>query len=271
MAASEAIANILASDDFFARLGLPRQKAEPAEVRRTYRRRALQCHPDKTDHPRANEAFQQLSEAFECLHEEKSQAAYLRTALQQHRREEQRHQKRKRGDGGGGDGKKRSAAGGTWYQRARSWADIERELARREEAERVMRAQFVASQSSKFNSREAERLLLRAQKICRTLDQRTSDAVNPLWATLVEQEAAAAALSEDLPEGWEARRSHGGVLYYFHAKTGQSSSVHPDPAVAAERERAREGAAAPSAPGAAAGASSSGGGNARGQLTEMLE
>jgi curved DNA-binding protein CbpA len=272
MAASEAIANILASDDFFARLGLPRQKAEPAEVRRTYRRRALQCHPDKTDHPRANEAFQQLSEAFECLHEEKSQAAYLRTALQQHRREEQRHQKRKRGDGGGGDGKKRSAAGGTWYQRARSWADIERELARREEAERVMRAQFVASQSSKFNSREAERLLLRAQKICRTLDERrTSDAVNPLWATLVEQEAAAAALFEDLPEGWEARRSHGGVLYYFHAKTGQSSSVHPDPAVAAERERAREGAAAPSAPGAAAGASSSGGGNARGQLTEMLE
>ena len=234
--AAEVIGAILTSADFFARLGLPRQKIAPADVRKAYRRRALQCHPDKTDHPRANEAFQQLSEAFECLHDEKAQAAYLLVAIrQQQKQQQQRDHKRRRSDDGGGSKKRRSGgstAGATWYQRARSWADIERELARREKIERAIRAQFVASQSSKFSCREAERLLLRAQKICRTLDERKSDGdgdkkINPLWATLVEQEAAASAMLDDLPEGWEARRSHHGTLYYFHARTGQSSSEHP--------------------------------------------
>ena len=231
--AAEVISSIITSGaEFFARLGLPPQKTTPADVRRAYRRRALVCHPDKTDHPRANEAFQQLSEAFECLHDENKQATYVRTAMRQ--QERQAH-KRRRHDEGEGSKKRRagaSAAEATWYQRARSWADIERELARREEAERIVRERFVADQSSKFNCRETERLLLRAQKICRTLDERKSGGgadteVNPLWATLVEQEAAAAAISEDLPEGWEARQSHNSTLYYFHARTGQSSAVHP--------------------------------------------
>ena len=236
--AADVIGAILTSDDFFARLDLPRQKIAPVDVRKTYRRRALQCHPDKTDHPRANEAFQQLSEAFECLHDEKAQAAYLLAAIrqqqQQQQQQQQRDHKRRRSDDGGGSKKRRSGSttGATWYQRARSWADIERELARREEVERAIRARFVASQSSKFSCREAERLLLRAQKICRTLDERKSDGggdktINPLWATLVEQEAAAAAMLDDLPQGWETRRSHNGTLYYFHARTGQSSSDHP--------------------------------------------
>lgn len=231
--ATEAIGSILASADFFARLGLPRQKAAPADVRRIYRRRALLCHPDKCSHPSANEAFQLLSEAFECLHDEKAQDFYLRNTIQQERRRE--NHKRRRNDDSSASSKKRAAggcaSGAAWYQRARSWADIERELARREEAERIARARFVASQSNKFNCREVERLLLRAQKICRTLDERKSGGkdveINPLWATLVEQEAAATAISEDIPDGWEARRAHNGTLYYFHARTGQSSSVHP--------------------------------------------
>jgi hypothetical protein len=236
--AAEAISAILSSADFFARLGLPRQQTAAADVRRSYRRRALQCHPDKSDHPRANEAFQQLSEAFECLHDEKAQAVYLHTARQQ-QEQGHRHKRRRSDTSGGVGGKKRradgSTAGATWYQRARSWADIERELARREEAERVIRERFVASQSSKFNCRETERLLLRTQKICRTLDERkTGTEVNPLWATLVEQEAAAAAISENVPEGWETRRSHDGSLYYFHARTGESSSEHPVRAQAAD-------------------------------------
>ena len=47
-------------------------------MRRQYRRLALLCHPDKTEHKDANRAFQALSEAFECLHDPEKQAVYFR-------------------------------------------------------------------------------------------------------------------------------------------------------------------------------------------------
>ena len=42
-----------------------------------YRRVALRCHPDKVPHPKAKEAFQKLSEAFDCLHDDVQQAMYI--------------------------------------------------------------------------------------------------------------------------------------------------------------------------------------------------
>ena len=269
---------------------------------------------DKTNHPRANEAFLLLSEgestpavlatsravsspqldfpgmggaglrdclhfwtAFECLHDAKSQAVYLSEKSGSadgggaFRQPGHGHHKRKRGGGDAGSHWQKKAAPAP-ERRARSWAEVERDLARREEAERVLRASFVASQSFKFSSKETERLLVRAQKICRTLDERNSpDEVNPLWATLVEQEVAVAGpTTNDLPEGWEVRESRGvqmlgggrgaggGTWYYFHAKTGTSTWEHPDPAVSAKQKKSgwQEGAfgsgearpAAPEAP-----------------------
>ena len=67
--ASAALLEILETEDFFLRLGLPpRQKAAPADVRKSYRKRALLCHPDKSTHPQAGEAFGILAAAFEALH-----------------------------------------------------------------------------------------------------------------------------------------------------------------------------------------------------------
>jgi DnaJ-class molecular chaperone len=146
--AGAVISEILGSDNFFTRLGLPAAKAAPDDVRKQYRRRALQCHPDKSDHPQANAAFQALSEAFDCLHDSDQQKVYMRHVWAEtdsvswaaHQsggqkrkpRWEQRAAKRATGDGSGGGSQ-------TWYQRARSWADIERELLRREEVERQLR------------------------------------------------------------------------------------------------------------------------------------
>ena len=228
IADSHPVLHILATRCFFARLALPRCKATPADVRKQYRQRALLCHPDKSTHPRAKDAFQSLSEAFECLYDERLQAAYL---------------SRTSGVGAGAGKKKRkggpdetgSGTGAeTWYARARSWADIERELQRREEAERRLRAKFVSTMSSRFADHESERLLQRAQGICRTLDERAGNGPNPMWAVLVQRELVAQAEAM-LPDGWEIRRSASEGTYYHCASSGITTFAHPDQKVEAAR------------------------------------
>ncbi|CAI5735824.1 unnamed protein product [Hyaloperonospora brassicae] len=57
----------LESTDYFTVLRLPRA-ASDADVRRAYRQLAVQWHPDKNrSHPRAEEAFKRISEAYEVL------------------------------------------------------------------------------------------------------------------------------------------------------------------------------------------------------------
>ena len=272
--ASAALLEILETEDFFLRLGLPpRQKAAPADVRKSYRKRALLCHPDKVDHPRANEAFQALSEAFECLHDEASQAIYIQQ-LAAHA-----SGKRKRPSHGGGGGKKRGGGGGGRQRPARSWADIERDLARKEEAERRLRAQFVTSQSSRFNEQAGQRLLERAQKICRTLDERSGRTeLNPLWAAQLQAEMPRRPEDEvKLPPGWECRvDAASSRLYYFmrDPNTGAAQAAmrweHPNAEVAAERARIAELVAAAEG-GEGGGAAGGGGGGAREKLQRMLE
>ena len=74
---SEHVAGILEAANFYARLGLEEDTAEPAAVRSAYRSLALKVHPDKCGDPGATEAFKLLSEAFECLYDSEQQNAYL--------------------------------------------------------------------------------------------------------------------------------------------------------------------------------------------------
>ncbi|CAL9114824.1 unnamed protein product [Musa textilis] len=45
-------------------------------IRRQYRRLALQLHPDKNRHPKAEAAFKVVSEAYECLSDEAARRAF---------------------------------------------------------------------------------------------------------------------------------------------------------------------------------------------------
>lgn len=51
--------------------------AEQNEIRKAYRKRALDCHPDKNpDNPKAAERFHELSKALEILTDESARSAY---------------------------------------------------------------------------------------------------------------------------------------------------------------------------------------------------
>ncbi|CAD6991187.1 dnaJ homolog subfamily C member 17 [Ceratitis capitata] len=52
-------------------------EAEQAEIRRAYRKKALECHPDKNpDNPKAAELFHELSKALEILTDTSARDAY---------------------------------------------------------------------------------------------------------------------------------------------------------------------------------------------------
>lgn len=54
--------------------------ASEQEIKKAYRKKALQCHPDKNpDNPKAAELFHELSEALEILSDAKAREAYDRT------------------------------------------------------------------------------------------------------------------------------------------------------------------------------------------------
>ncbi|XP_058817475.1 dnaJ homolog subfamily C member 17, partial [Topomyia yanbarensis] len=62
--------------DLYGLLGIEICATE-AEVRKAYRKKALQCHPDKNpDNPKAAELFQELSKALEILLDSSARAAY---------------------------------------------------------------------------------------------------------------------------------------------------------------------------------------------------
>ncbi|XP_055605368.1 dnaJ homolog subfamily C member 17-like [Uranotaenia lowii] len=62
--------------DLYGMLGVEIGASEQ-EIRKGYRKKALQCHPDKNpDNPRAAELFQELSKALEILIDVSARAAY---------------------------------------------------------------------------------------------------------------------------------------------------------------------------------------------------
>jgi plasmid stabilization system protein ParE len=66
----------LESDDYFLVLGLARDASE-IEVRRAYKRLAVQWHPDKNrSHPRAEEFFKKIAEAYAVLSDPEQRRHY---------------------------------------------------------------------------------------------------------------------------------------------------------------------------------------------------
>lgn len=52
------------------------KKATQADIKKAYYRKAKDCHPDKTDDPKAEEQFKLISEAYTILMDEEKRKLY---------------------------------------------------------------------------------------------------------------------------------------------------------------------------------------------------
>jgi len=65
------------SADYYATLGVARD-ATPDQIKRAFRRKAMQVHPDVTDDPEAEDKFKAVNEAYEVLSDPQKRAVYDR-------------------------------------------------------------------------------------------------------------------------------------------------------------------------------------------------
>src|SRR5215211_2736267 len=63
--------------DYYAVLGLDRN-ASPEDVKRAFRRLAMQYHPDRNKEPEAEQKFKEINQAYEILSDPDKRAAYDR-------------------------------------------------------------------------------------------------------------------------------------------------------------------------------------------------
>ena len=63
--------------DFYAMLGVSRE-ATQAEIKKAYRKLAMECHPDRNSAPDAEARFKEITEAYEVLRDTQKRAAYDR-------------------------------------------------------------------------------------------------------------------------------------------------------------------------------------------------
>lgn len=70
------VEEILKEEDYYRILGITKGEKNPAVIKKSYRRRALQTHPDKTDGDRR--AFDKVAEAYEVLSDDEKRQAYDR-------------------------------------------------------------------------------------------------------------------------------------------------------------------------------------------------
>lgn len=62
--------------DYYSTLGIARE-ATPEEIKKAYRKKALECHPDRNPNdPKAEAQFKQVSEAYEVLSDENRRRIY---------------------------------------------------------------------------------------------------------------------------------------------------------------------------------------------------
>ncbi|CEM06951.1 unnamed protein product [Vitrella brassicaformis CCMP3155] len=74
---------ILRTKDFYEVLGVPKDSTED-QIKKAYRKMALQLHPDKNKAPHAEEAFKKLSKAFQTLSDKEKRATYDRYGDEEH-------------------------------------------------------------------------------------------------------------------------------------------------------------------------------------------
>jgi len=181
------VERILNSKNHFERLQLGvASNIEPSIVRQSYKIIALQVHPDKCLDPKATEAFQLLSEAFELLYDKKSQRDYF---LKISSAGKKIHNKRK---------KKRKETTPTWQKP--SWEEVKRDLKRRKEQEEALREKFVENVKSKFNTRKVLRDLITASRACEDLDARIGISESQLWPLLNPETLALENMTHKLSE-----------------------------------------------------------------------
>ena len=63
--------------EFYARLGVPRDAAD-AEIKKAYRKLAMEFHPDRNPAPEAEARFKEITEAYEVLRDPEKRAVYDR-------------------------------------------------------------------------------------------------------------------------------------------------------------------------------------------------
>ena len=64
--------------DYYAILGLPRN-ATDEQLKKAYRKMAMEYHPDRNGSPGADEQFKEINEAYEVLSDANKRAFYDRT------------------------------------------------------------------------------------------------------------------------------------------------------------------------------------------------
>ena len=61
--------------DYYEVLGVSRN-ASADDIKKSYRKLAMQCHPDRNSSPEATEKFKELSEAYEVLSDDTKRQRY---------------------------------------------------------------------------------------------------------------------------------------------------------------------------------------------------
>ena len=92
-----ALLSIAGAEDFYKLLGISRS-ATQKEIKKAYRQKSLEFHPDKNKEEGASEKFASIARAYEVLSDEEKKNIYDRHG------EEGLKQHEQRGGGGGGGG-----------------------------------------------------------------------------------------------------------------------------------------------------------------------
>lgn len=137
------------SANFYEILGLD-QDATADDIRRAYRRMALQFHPDRSDAPDAEERFQKINEAYQVLSDESARIDYDRCIERQEQEAERRQ---------------REAA----EEHLRRQAESER--LRREEADQRRRAEERRQREERVRRAAEERHRRQAEERLREADE----------------------------------------------------------------------------------------------------